>query len=175
MASQQVPRLFTFKNSLQAYVEDESTSMGTASAYAAACTPTPQCRRRPSLDTSCPLNDSQAPIHATPDPRPRHVRCTINAPPYDCVLAALVTRLGLRCGYEPVWLHLPSSFTPSLASPAFAHPSLLPFLTLRAIFSPNPSISALARSSFPLPPRPAPPLHASPTRNRTLVLLDPLR
>ncbi|KAJ7340571.1 hypothetical protein DFH08DRAFT_811788 [Mycena albidolilacea] len=43
-------------------------------------------------------NSRQAytPMRATPDPRLRHARCTIDAPPYDRVRAALVTRLGLR-------------------------------------------------------------------------------
>ncbi|KAJ7340561.1 hypothetical protein DFH08DRAFT_242692 [Mycena albidolilacea] len=126
------------------------------------------------LDTSCPLNDSQAPMHATPDPRPRHVRCTINAPPYDCVLAALVTRLGLRCGYERVWLHLPSSFTPCLASPAFAHPSLLPFFALRAI--PSPRASHLRPRSLLLsPPSPSRPAAAAPCQPHAQSHIGPAR
>ncbi|KAJ7799813.1 hypothetical protein B0H14DRAFT_3491269 [Mycena olivaceomarginata] len=122
------------------------------------------------LDISCPLGDSQAPVHVAPDPRPQHAQGTIQAPTYDRACAALVTRLdhtlGLECAYERVSLHLPS-LPLSLIAPSLPHPSRRPLLS-------SFSISALIRSCFPPPSPcgPVPPFLASPLHNCAPVPID---
>jgi hypothetical protein len=140
-----------------------------ASECAVACTPTPQPRRHPNLNTRCHCSTHPAPltIHRLPcTPRPildldmlaarftrrRTTACSLRSL-RDSACGALTN--ACRCTFHPhslpPLLLLPSLIPPSFPSSLFApsFPLVLP-------------ISALARSSYPLPPRPVPPLHASP-------------
>ncbi|KAJ7340610.1 hypothetical protein DFH08DRAFT_963483 [Mycena albidolilacea] len=118
----------------------------------------------PLLDTSCPLGDSQAPVHVALAPRPSHACCMIQAPPYDRVCAALVAgldhTLDSQCTYERVSLHLPL-LSPSLVAPTLPHPSRHPFLS-------SFPISALIRSCFPSPLRVGPSRRSLPA-HRTIA------
>ncbi|KAJ7675507.1 hypothetical protein B0H14DRAFT_990063, partial [Mycena olivaceomarginata] len=177
------PRLITFKNSRQAYVEPEegSTSMGTgshlpltlfsllhlcadfsvASECAVACTPTPQPRRHPNLNTRCHCSTHPAPltIHRLPcTPRP-----ILDLSLHDSRAAV---RLRARCTrYET---RLAVRLRTRVAAPSILIHSLPCFSCLRSSLPPSLPHSSRHHfpSSFPSPlslaPPTVPPLHASP-------------
>ncbi|KAJ7821863.1 hypothetical protein B0H14DRAFT_3471159 [Mycena olivaceomarginata] len=92
-----------------------------------------------------------------PDMLATHSGATVQ--PYTC---------GARYETPSILIHSLPILPPSLIPPSFPSSPFAPSLPL---FLP---ISALTHSSFPPSPHLIPPLLASPTRNCTLVLIDPL-